>query len=606
MPDSTISALPSAAPVTPADLIPCVQAGVTKTFTAQQLLAAANAASLQVADYASLRSVTANILSVYVTGYLATSAPSGIAGLFVRDDSDTSSADNGGTIIVASNGKRWKRAFSGPVFLDWFGAYGDHTHDDTAAIQAAISATTKSGGFGTVALTAGKQYNFTSLSIDGVIGLTFKGYNGGNVGNLSPTSSGGAAMLVCTSTTGDALTFTGVAYHASAITFEDMELSTNTTGYALHFDNVSEINFKRVHISNAGGSTVSTGNGIRFSNCYYVFAEQMYLWKQGTTISVGCGITVDMGAQTSFLGGLFCFNNCSIYGFQTAAAIGDQSTTASANEGYANFNFTNSELNGNGQGIQLYYGVKSAVISGCYIEGNLGPGIGVFNQAASVTIEKNFFNGFSASPADIQLGLSGNGTNYPKFSQVHIRDNYFLAVNQCGVKTYAGPGSSVEISGNRFTLATAGAIGLNLAEATAGNLTAIVERNSFYGFAAGNAYQGAATRVKNNYEFDSSGNLTAVTKNAAVVYSAFVDFTQIAPNDPETTVMTNTVASARYINATVATSKHRRQFITLTAASTQSVRLMASNSTTQLALLTAGKAAIMWNDGTNEYATLLP
>lgn len=66
--------------------------------------------ALQLADYTALRAYAGPRKSVYVTGYLASAAPSAIAGTFIRDDSDTTTADNGMTVIVASNGKRWKRA----------------------------------------------------------------------------------------------------------------------------------------------------------------------------------------------------------------------------------------------------------------------------------------------------------------------------------------------------------------------------------------------------------------------------------------------------------------------------------------------------------------
>ena len=88
--------------------------------------------ALQLTDYTALRAYTGPRKSVYVTGYLGTGAPSGIAGMFVRDDSDTTSSDNGGTVIVGTNGKRWTRIVDGTVNAKWFGTSG--------AIQSAITA----------------------------------------------------------------------------------------------------------------------------------------------------------------------------------------------------------------------------------------------------------------------------------------------------------------------------------------------------------------------------------------------------------------------------------------------------------------------------------
>lgn len=100
--------------------------------------------SKPLANYAQLRAYTGNATQVRIT-------QSGIAGFFYRDDTDTTSTDNGGTVIVASNGKRWKRIYdSGYGMVDWFDTKGGSV-DDTIAIQNALDA-----GFTTLVFTKAK------------------------------------------------------------------------------------------------------------------------------------------------------------------------------------------------------------------------------------------------------------------------------------------------------------------------------------------------------------------------------------------------------------------------------------------------------------------
>jgi len=62
----------------------------------------------------------------------------GQEGFWRYDPSDVTSADNTGTVIVSSNGKRFKRIITGAINVKWFGAKGDSSQDDRAYIQAAI------------------------------------------------------------------------------------------------------------------------------------------------------------------------------------------------------------------------------------------------------------------------------------------------------------------------------------------------------------------------------------------------------------------------------------------------------------------------------------
>ena len=113
--------------------------------------------NLVVTSIANLKTVAKGTSpSVFVTGYYAQGDGGG--GAYYYDSTDTSSVDNGGTIIVAADGGRWKLSTQGFISCKQFGAYGDNTHDDTAALNAWIAYLITAGnGNGRTGLwTAGK------------------------------------------------------------------------------------------------------------------------------------------------------------------------------------------------------------------------------------------------------------------------------------------------------------------------------------------------------------------------------------------------------------------------------------------------------------------
>ena len=84
------------------------------------------------ASYTQLRAYTGRATGIRITAI-------GLAGFFVRSATDTTSADNGGTIIVDALSRRWVRSYLNEVLPEWFGAVADGVADDTLAITKALA-----------------------------------------------------------------------------------------------------------------------------------------------------------------------------------------------------------------------------------------------------------------------------------------------------------------------------------------------------------------------------------------------------------------------------------------------------------------------------------
>lgn len=114
--------------------------------------AALNERLPEIGTYALLRAYTGPTEAFFVRG--AVNDFDGGFGTFRVDSSDTTSADNGGTILVDVNGKRWKRVYDGKLRPEYFGAFGrvSFTYDPS------VSDGTPTGAESTLAFKAMMAY----------------------------------------------------------------------------------------------------------------------------------------------------------------------------------------------------------------------------------------------------------------------------------------------------------------------------------------------------------------------------------------------------------------------------------------------------------------
>lgn len=89
-------------------------------------------------NYTELRNYSGGSTRVFVSG--VNTYGDGGAGFFFLDAADTTSADNGGTILVDASGGRWKRQYSGDVSVGWFLGGSGPSFDASIGFQNCVNA----------------------------------------------------------------------------------------------------------------------------------------------------------------------------------------------------------------------------------------------------------------------------------------------------------------------------------------------------------------------------------------------------------------------------------------------------------------------------------
>ena len=239
--------------------------------TLRSQLAANDGASLVGSmSYAQLRAYTGANTTANVWGI--TSIFDGASGTYKVKSSDTTSTDNGGTILVDSTGRRWHRVFTGEINAAWFGAVGDNATDNAIALQSAINYTIscKSSLYiptGTYLVSAGLVVTTSggrSVSIRGEgMGLT----------NIKQTGGGFTILNV----------YSGQSWSSQSVKISDLSLTglDKTVAANVGF-NLGTASGTSLELSNIGVSGCYCG----FALCGSQFNKFNHLTANGNTVGL--------------------------------------------------------------------------------------------------------------------------------------------------------------------------------------------------------------------------------------------------------------------------------------------------------------------------------
>lgn len=248
----------------------------------------------------------------FVNGYYA--AGDGGGGQYWLDVADTTSADNGGTIIVATDGGRWKLSRTSSVSVKQFGAKGDNIADDSVSIQAAITATRDELGGEIYFPTGTYKYGTTlvipedwPIQLSGVgIDATILKYTGtSNAINMRRQTTGTVLKSGVSNMriTGNALAIIGIdIYFGYSLYFRNVLIDNFRTGVSV--EQSWSIHFDALHVTTCfedGIFLSDEANNILCSNCEFFNNTRAGAYVIGARAVVFNGCTLETNLYGAYV-----------------------------------------------------------------------------------------------------------------------------------------------------------------------------------------------------------------------------------------------------------------------------------------------------------------
>lgn len=311
----------------------------------------------------------------FVAGYYAPGDFGG--GAYYCDSTDTTSADNGGTVIVGADGARWKLIYQGVLRVRQFGAKGDGATDDTAAIQATINAFNAKGG--KILFDPGSYGIVSGVTLPETIAATgFDGYQFEGVGQgvtLKKLSGAGAILNI-----------SGARCRVSGLTFNANSVAANCIYLNTKFDGQTTLIEDCAFLSCAtGGQGIYNNDGDSYliRNCYFLNCGNWAFETRCNAVNSSFAANYVQGS-----GGVHLNNVATVQA--EGVRITDNTILATGGSGYA---------------IDVEYGLE-IIIANNIFDQLLTGGVRVRNNASYVKMIGNWFGGGTAG--HVILGDNAN------------------------------------------------------------------------------------------------------------------------------------------------------------------------------------------------------